>query len=310
MINYPITANYVANWGLKEAVREIMQNALDAGGLEVFYAENSTIIMNEGSFNRDALLLGNSIKAEGSIGKYGEGMKLAMLVLARLGIDHSVKSGYYCYRGTFTDSGFSQPTFSISCEALESPIDITLFRINADLKDLITEVYKPQDEGIVDKDLYVQGLLVCDLPGFKYGYNMPKGTIELDRDRRNVDTSIVEGYAAKLVLNNLTYDALAKMLFDNMRDVNRLFCFTTSSQDKEIGKACAKLVEGQRISYSYIGDSSLKVGYHFYNFAVTHGGAQKPYSANAQKLADIITKHKNKLRRDVREDLLKLVEEL
>lgn len=310
MISYPITANYVADWGLKEAVREIIQNAIDAGGLEVTHMTNCTLIMNEGSFSKDALLLGNSIKAEGSIGKYGEGMKLAMLVLTRLEIDHCVMSGDYCYKGVFTDSGFSQPTFSISCEALESPMDTTLFRINADLQELIKEVYKPQTEGIVDKDLYVQGLLVCDLPGFKYGYNMPKGTVELDRDRRNVDTSMVEGYAAKLVLENMTYDALAKMLFDNMRDVNRLFCVTNSLQDKEIGKACAKLVVGQRISYSYTGDSSLKVGYHFYNFAVTHGGVQKPYSAKAQKLVDIVTKHKNKLRRDVREELLKFAEEL
>lgn len=311
MISYPITANYVADWGLKEAVREIIQNAIDAGDMQIQYNEHSTYISNKGSFNIEALLLGNSVKAQGSIGKYGEGMKLAMLVLARLNIDHAIYSGTLRYKGRFVQREFTEPTLCINYVTEHSYSDDTTVEINKNLKDIIDEVYKPQVEGVVDKDLYVQGLRVCELRGFKYGYNMPRGIVELDRDRRTVDMSVVEDYAAKQMLASKSYAELAQLLFDDCRDVSRLFLITTSSQDKEIGKACAELVAGKRVGYGYSDQSNyVKVGYHFYNFAVNHGGAQKPYSAAAQKLADVIDKHKNKLRRDVKADLLKLLEEL
>ncbi len=83
VIKYPISANYVSHWGIWEAAREILQNAMDAPQYNVSYTDGEMIVTNPGSLNLKALLLGESDKAEGARGQYGEGLKLAMLIAAR-----------------------------------------------------------------------------------------------------------------------------------------------------------------------------------------------------------------------------------
>lgn len=318
MINYPITAAYVSDWGLQEALREIVQNALDAGGMQIHRHNgdyNHWVISNQGSFNREVLLLGNSQKSEGSIGKYGEGMKLAMLVLARLEIAHRVSSGCVSYSGGFAEGEFAQPTFTIY-EAECAHTDRVEFHVYHNIDDLVHAIYKDMDHGMCEEGLYVNGLYVSDLPGFRYGYNMPNGMVNLDRDRRSVDTAIVSSYAAKQILKEKTYAEIADLLFDQVKDVDSMFSITTPSQDKEIGVACARIVQqrlnGGRIGWSgYDNESYTKVGYHFHHFAVNVGQCQKPeLSDTAKKLYEFVAVNRNKMRRDIREQLLEMASKL
>lgn len=318
MINYPITAAYVSDWGLREALREIIQNALDAGDMQIGCHngdDNHWVISNQGSFDRDVLLLGNSIKSDGAIGKYGEGMKLAMLVLARLNIVHYVEAGEASYRGAFDLSSFKEPTFVIY-EGQSAASERVEFHIHYDVSNIVHDIYKDIDHGICEQGLYVNGLYVSDLPGFRYGYNMPNSMVNLDRDRRTVDTAIVKSYAAKLILAEKTYAEIADLLFDKVQDVESLFAITTAAQDKEIGEACARIVQqrlkGGRIGWSGYGNESYtKVGYHFHHYAVNIGKCQKPeLSEAAKKLHEFVAVNRNKMRRDIREQLLEMASKL
>lgn len=315
MINYPITKSYVADWGLQEAVREIIQNAIDAGGVAIAYdSEQHCEISNSGSFSIDMLLLGNSIKSAGSIGKYGEGMKLAMLVLAREGISHCVCSGGTKYTGVFHDAGFSEETFAIYSDEDFYPIEDTVtFHIFADIKDIVNKVYRKHEPGFSPGGLYVKGLYVSELPGFKYGYNLPEA--ELDRDRRAVDTAVVERFAAKQILKEFTPKEIATLLFKQVNDVNDIVYNSTPSQDKAIGLACAELVKtqlnGARIGWSSCGEDYTKVGYHFNHYAVNVGKCQKPEPpAVAKKIYKLVAENRSKIRRDIREKLLALAASL
>lgn len=102
-IQYQITRNYVSNWGLSHAIREVVANAFDAekqlgAKSHVKYDKKSKrlTIRNENTSVRheDALYFGESSKRGADyIGQYGEGLKLALLVFARLGIDVVIKNG-------------------------------------------------------------------------------------------------------------------------------------------------------------------------------------------------------------------------
>lgn len=88
-IELSLSPKYVSGWGVEEAVREILQNAIDqkADGAEVsvsYDRETLSILADGARLKTSTLLLGESGKDdERYIGKYGEGYKLALLVLTR-----------------------------------------------------------------------------------------------------------------------------------------------------------------------------------------------------------------------------------
>ena len=92
---YPITASYVSTWGMPQALRELISNGLD-GEVEqnakftYKYDKSRRLLtlINEGArVDIKALYFGATSKYsdERTIGQYGEGLKLAMLVCAREG---------------------------------------------------------------------------------------------------------------------------------------------------------------------------------------------------------------------------------
>lgn len=101
--NLNFTLGYVRQWGLWEALRELLQNWADQRDASqnsrdtVEFsirngAETGTVILkNFGAvLTADTLAMGGTSKdGGGSRGKYGEGMKLAWSVLYRLGIERS-----------------------------------------------------------------------------------------------------------------------------------------------------------------------------------------------------------------------------
>lgn len=89
-----ISADYVTNWSLYEAVREFVQNSIDEERVNnnksfiEYYGEEEVLIIGNaaGSLDMQSLLLGSTTKRDDSrtIGTHGEGYKLAMLTLARM----------------------------------------------------------------------------------------------------------------------------------------------------------------------------------------------------------------------------------
>lgn len=89
----PISRDYVRHWSMPEAVREIIQNALDSESpFEYEFKSDKLFIRSRGAIlPTSTLLLGKTSKAHATdkIGSFGEGYKIALLVLTREG--YSVK---------------------------------------------------------------------------------------------------------------------------------------------------------------------------------------------------------------------------
>ena len=94
--NYGIETSYLPEWDKWEAVRELVANAIDSGGnVSVELEGDNLIIQDDGTgMPLEALLIGFSQKEnDEAIGKFGEGLKMAMLVLTRMGYRVEVYSG-------------------------------------------------------------------------------------------------------------------------------------------------------------------------------------------------------------------------
>ncbi|BAM63062.1 hypothetical protein ETP1_012 [Edwardsiella phage ETP-1] len=307
MITYPISPNYVADWGINEAVRELIQNAIDSDEhFTVELTENGLYIESEGVFDTSALLLGNSNKAEGSIGCHGEGMKLAMLVLARSGINHVIRTNGFCITGNIADTDFG-PALRVTLTECEQSSRTSVWVDETRLN--LAEVFiRNLPNGLLQytKGLWVAGLKVCDLPGFKYGYNMPLGTIKLDRDRNSADIAVVRDYAAARLLDKADYALIASLLFEQAQDVADLYYRTSQRQDEEIGAECAKLASKQNLGITTIG----KVGYHFHNYLCNSGYQQRERSKAGKQLDAFITKHRKHMRADAYRALKRIVKDV
>ena len=106
-----LVKNYVQEWTAEDAIREIIQNAIDESNriedntMSVEYdpeAKTLTISNKKSVLTHDTLLLGNTSKAtdDNMIGKFGEGYKLGILVLTRE--NHPVVIQNYGLKETWT----------------------------------------------------------------------------------------------------------------------------------------------------------------------------------------------------------------
>ncbi|GLI00692.1 ATP-binding protein [Phytohabitans aurantiacus] len=82
---YPISPDYVQSWTPVRALCELIANALDEDpAARVSWADGVLTIADDGpGIPEEGLILGYSTKTEQQIGQFGEGKKLAALVLAR-----------------------------------------------------------------------------------------------------------------------------------------------------------------------------------------------------------------------------------
>lgn len=82
---YPLTTSYVDDWTVERAVAELVANALDEDArAKIERVDACTRITDRGGgWPEEALVFGYSNKTESQIGQFGEGAKVAMLVLAR-----------------------------------------------------------------------------------------------------------------------------------------------------------------------------------------------------------------------------------
>lgn len=208
MYTLPLSPRYVSHWGLWQAIRELIQNAYDQRdsdpGCEVEVRLNSRgtlrIATSTGHLPPSSLLLGETTKDGTSTrGKFGEGYKLALLVLARLGHPVEIFNG----NKKWTPRLQSDPRFG--CDLLvilEDDVSVSekgvAFHVHDVREEQWAEVQKNirQDGGSEDKILddpaekgrvYVGGLFVCRDDDFRFGYSLRAGSVQLDRDRGMID---------------------------------------------------------------------------------------------------------------------------
>lgn len=232
-----ISTDYVANWTYIEAFRELFQNAIDN---EIQNPSNKMIFEHDKENNEvricnktsvleiDSLLLGSTTKAddENTIGKHGEGYKVAFVVLLREGKTIAVYN--YGKREIWTVrliaskrfNGKQIPVVTVEREAIWKSVpdnDLTIVvgnvteeefegmrKKNLNLRPDSYRAYEKKGVGRVllnpeeQGNVYVKGLYISNIKNLRYGYDFEPSRIDLDRDRSLVKTFDVAWEASNI----------------------------------------------------------------------------------------------------------------
>lgn len=267
IIELSLSKNYVCNWGLWEAVREILQNAQDSekdgNKLKITYheADETLIITNEGTnLDISSLVLGNGTKLddETKIGKYGEGYKLALLVLLREGksvkICQDKEDWYPLFKKSKT---FGTEVLAIEREKKEGSTTKTFVSfIIGDIKD--NEFRRLQKLGLrIGKEtgmyigktveceygeillddkfkgkFYVEGLFIQTDDNFKYGYSFNNDVVDLDRDRKAINYyDLCELTTKSLLSQTNDFEIVETSIKSETHDSKDLQYFYTDASD-------------------------------------------------------------------------------
>lgn len=221
-----ISADYVSHWGIPEAIREFFQNSLDEqitdpDNLMYYDFDAHDQVLRIGNVNStldiQTLLFGKTTKRDDSrlIGHFGEGYKMATIVLLRNGkqVTFYNYNSREIWRTKLVKSkkykGELVPTFFVEKVPIwESiPEASLIIEIRGITHEEFYEQIKPTnlnlyDEGIGDlystsagrilldprfkSKVFVSGLYVCSNDKLDYGYDFNPDQITLDRDRRLV----------------------------------------------------------------------------------------------------------------------------
>ncbi len=242
----PMTPDYISSWGVQEAVREILQNAIDSDSpLEVTYEHRTLTIQSRYSaLPIKSLLLGSTTKAdlEDKIGSFGEGYKLALLVLTRG--QHSVQlynDGVLWEPSFETSKTYDTPTLHVTETKIKRGDfcpDGVMFVINdvdnydyGCIVDKCLHLWAPERLGerlitqrgriLVNQPgkLYVNGLYICDTD-MKHSYDVKPEFINLERDRQTVNTYDLYSVAKDMWFDTSQYDDIVNMIEEGARDMH------------------------------------------------------------------------------------------
>lgn len=234
-INYGIGREYLKDWGLTEALREIYQNFIDYGEfselIESSKFEGKSIVRIFNEYEPEGLeflRIGNSVKKEGAIGKHGEGLKMAMLIFLREDLNIGIRFKDQVIMPKWQENSIIGDVLSLTVKKSIRPINGKFeiaFLIDTELyKAFRNSIIKPEDVifheafhgKLVNKpkgNLYSGGLFVAHIRSLKNSYDLNPLRLSLDRDRRvpgafetNYHTSkILEAYG-EFNWNDQEYD--------------------------------------------------------------------------------------------------------
>jgi len=216
-----LSPTYVPDWGVVEAVRELFQNAIDqqvtVEGNEMFFNYDGVSTLSLGNKNSileaKSLLMGSTTKKDDArtIGQHGEGYKVAILVLSRLGkivtfynygakevwrprLVNSRKYGTQILT-FFVDKKYAWQSvpdhnLTITVEGIKPDEYEAIVESNLHLQDVGAVIDTPKGRILEDEKytgkIFVNGLFVCNYPQYNYGYDFMPQFIKLDRDRKLV----------------------------------------------------------------------------------------------------------------------------
>lgn len=245
-----LSFGYVPDWNYISAIREIMQNSLDAevqdpaNKMYFDYNKDSRILSignRNGILEESSLLLGTSSKREDSnqIGQHGEGYKVATVVLLREGF--GVKIYNWNKKQVWVAKSIKSRTYKENIPVFD--IEQHLFKKGADLVFEISGVTEDMFEKVIDSNLwlyeryrgtlgevrlsdrgkvlldekfknkvFVKGLYVCDNPKISFGYDFLPSDVRLDRDRRLVDTFDILWNAGRVISGTKDLELIKKCL--------------------------------------------------------------------------------------------------
>ena len=273
-----LTTNYVANWTFNDAIRELIQNGIDqevldtSNKFELVYNEDEEkllLISPISKLSINTLLLGRSSKAdnEDTVGQFGEGYKIASLVLNREGKTFTIYNNnnnqlwtsrfknskkwrdkilaFYVGDNITNESGLVVEVGNVS---MEEYLDIKEVWLNFNgeferLKNNNLLVETTYGELILDEDYkgltFVNGLSISCGSNFKYGYNFKSKYITLERDRKSCDSWNAESITSKMmneaiISDRIDFEEIETLVGSYSSDVYQSYNFKEGVKDRFI----------------------------------------------------------------------------
>ena len=257
----PISLGYVESWGTREAIREILQNSIDANEIgyykEINYDENTetlTITNRGAKLPISSLVLGGSSKREmeNQIGHEGEGYKLALVVLLRKGYNVIILNSDKEWVPSFEFSEkFNSKILTIHSKPIEDTNKVS-FIIKGITPTVYNDLYKyfpciDDDFGetvecstgsiLLDErfkgKMFVGGLYIQDDNNFSYGYNFNSDAVTLDRDRKAINYHDLRALTAEsFVTAENCHPKLFKAISNSVLDVRDITDVIDEASDK------------------------------------------------------------------------------
>lgn len=269
-----LTPNYVSDWTFNDAIRELIQNGTDQ---EIFDPKNCfsveynsreqilRLTNEKSSLQINTLLLGRSSKAnnDDTVGQFGEGYKIAALVINRLGKSFTIYNNEknevwetrfkksekwlekiltFDIREEETEKhGLSIEIKGISREEYNGLCDIWLEMLGYDYEKVDTQYGEILTEEELSGRIYVNGLYISTNDDLRYGYNFKPNYIKLERDRKTCDSWEIGNIVAMMVADGVVnggipFDDVHEMLTTRSGDVYYLEFNTYKDNVKELQK--------------------------------------------------------------------------
>lgn len=266
-IELPISENYVASWDVNHALRELFQNAIDRQKEGNFFAWEYDYdeglsrlrIMNKSTeLDMSTLVLGNTEKAlkPGMIGKFGEGYKLALIVLLRNRCRIEIHTGSEIWVPSMI---YSEKFKTRVMEIDILPADVTgnedlsfvifglspgqfksYHRYNLHLQKKYRSHKTSFGEILFDdrfkQNIFVEGLHICKIDdNLRYGYNFNSDEVPLDRNRMSVSSFDVR-WACQKMMRELAVEEkepVIEMIRESKKDIEYIFDRYENQEQRE-----------------------------------------------------------------------------
>lgn len=255
IIQLTLSKDYVSDWGNWEAIREILQNAIDSKEHKVeFLDDTMTVTSFDGVIDKKHLILGNSSKRDDDtkIGTYGEGFKLALLVLLRENKEVKIHNGSDVWTPFFDqhieieneclnieiekdilDDNDNKVSFIISGLSEEEILEIkekSLYEVDHEIQAEYNGSSCWYPDNAHKAKLYIGNLYVCDLnENFHLSYNFAPNILQLDRDRKSVCTFNLSYEATRMITLSGNYDLLSELADVGAEDISDYYSFSSST---------------------------------------------------------------------------------
>ncbi|NBH15589.1 hypothetical protein D3Z36_15865 [Lachnospiraceae bacterium] len=281
-----LTPNYVSDWTFNDAIRELIQNGTDQ---EVLDKENQFSIAydwerhvlqlknSKSALKINTLLLGRSSKAnnEDTVGQFGEGYKIAALVLNRIGKTFTVLNNeknevwkskfknsekwlekilaFYISKRETADTGLCIEVGNVSSDEYYGLSDVWM-KFDEDDYMGMNVVDTSYGEILIDEDyagkVYVNGLFVNCNADLKYGYNFKPKYIKLERDRKACDSFDAREITCRMIAEGMVrggipIEEVNRMVSENADDVYNFEYNTYENDVQKVQEVLLKAFDEQ-----------------------------------------------------------------
>ena len=255
-----LTPNYVSDWTFNDAIRELIQNGTDQEVLDkenhfsIKYDQERQVLQLKNSksvLKINTLLLGRSSKTgnDDTVGQFGEGYKIAALVLNRIGKTFTVLNNeknevwesrfknsekwlekilaFYISKRETGGAGLCIEVGNVSWSEYNNLSDVWIGMCDFDYEKVETKYGEILTDEEFAGQVFVNGLFVDCNSDLQYGYNFKPKYINLERDRKTCDTWNVEDVTSKMIAEGMVsggipIEIVRRMVESNKDDVYHL----------------------------------------------------------------------------------------